>query len=31
MVDFWKSWTKKYPLFQLKDGLAEDDWMAGKN
>lgn len=26
MVDFWANWTKKYPIFSLEDGLAEDDW-----
>jgi len=26
MVDFWADWAKKYPIFSLEDGLAEDDW-----
>jgi enolase len=26
MVDFWKDWTKKYPIISIEDGLAEDDW-----
>lgn len=26
MVDFWASWTKKYPIISIEDGLAEDDW-----
>ena len=26
MVDFWKSWTNKYPIFSIEDGLHEDDW-----
>lgn len=30
MVDFWKSWTKKYPIVSIEDGLAEDDWDGWK-
>lgn len=26
MVDFWKNWTNKYPIFSIEDGLHEDDW-----
>jgi enolase len=26
MVDYWASWTKKYPILSIEDGLAEDDW-----
>ena len=26
MVNFWKSWTNKYPIFSIEDGLHEDDW-----
>ncbi|MDH3652340.1 MAG: phosphopyruvate hydratase, partial [Saprospiraceae bacterium] len=26
MVAFWKSWTEKYPIFSIEDGLHEDDW-----
>ncbi len=26
MVDYWAGWVKKYPIFSLEDGLAEDDW-----
>ena len=26
MVDFWKSWTDKYPILSIEDGLHEDDW-----
>jgi enolase len=26
MVAFWKSWTEKYPIVSLEDGLAQDDW-----
>lgn len=25
MVDFWAGWRKKYPIFSIEDGLAEDD------
>ena len=30
MVDFWKTWIKKYPIVSLEDGLAEDDWDGWK-
>jgi enolase len=30
MADFWKSWTDKYPIVSLEDGLAEDDWDGWK-
>lgn len=30
MVDFWKDWTKKYPIISIEDGLAEDDWEGWK-
>ncbi len=26
MVDYWTSWSKKYPIFSIEDGLHEDDW-----
>lgn len=26
MVAFWKSWTEKYPIISIEDGLHEDDW-----
>ena len=26
MVNFWKEWTQKYPIYSIEDGLAEDDW-----
>ncbi len=26
MVDFWTGWSKKYPIFSIEDGMAEDDW-----
>ncbi len=30
MVDYWKDWTKKYPILSIEDGLDEDDWDAWK-
>ncbi len=30
MVAYWKTWTEKYPIISIEDGLAEDDW-AGWN
>ena len=30
MVDFWKSWTDKYPIISIEDGMAEDDWTGWK-
>ncbi len=26
LIDFYDRWSKKYPLFSIEDGLAEDDW-----
>ncbi|MBI5915134.1 MAG: phosphopyruvate hydratase [Bacteroidetes bacterium] len=26
MVAFWTDWSKKYPIFSIEDGMAEDDW-----
>ncbi|SEQ13842.1 phosphopyruvate hydratase [Neolewinella agarilytica] len=26
MVDYWKQWVDKYPIFSIEDGLDEDDW-----
>lgn len=26
MVAFWKTWTDKYPIISIEDGMAEDDW-----
>ena len=28
MVDFWKSWTDKYPIISIEDALDEDDWFG---
>ncbi len=30
MVDYWASWTNKYPIISIEDGLAEDDWSGWK-
>ena len=30
MVEFWKSWVKKYPIISIEDGMAEDDWNGWK-
>jgi enolase len=30
LVDLWAEWTKKYPIYVLEDGLAEDDWDGWK-
>jgi enolase len=30
MAQFWKSWTEKYPIISIEDGLAEDDWDGWK-
>jgi enolase len=26
MVNYWKSWSEKYPILSIEDGLDEDDW-----
>jgi enolase len=30
MVDYWKEWVNKYPIFSIEDGLDEDDWDGWK-
>ncbi len=30
MIDYWTYLCKKYPIFSLEDGLAEDDWDGWK-
>ncbi|UPT67187.1 MAG: phosphopyruvate hydratase [Sphingobacteriales bacterium JAD_PAG50586_3] len=30
MVSFWKTWTEKYPIVSIEDGLFEDDWSGWK-
>lgn len=31
MVNYWKEWCDKYPIFSIEDGLDEDDWKGWKN
>ncbi len=26
MINMYESWTKKYPIISIEDGLSEDDW-----
>jgi len=30
MVEFYRGWTRKYPIRSIEDGLAEDDWDGWK-
>jgi len=30
MVVFWKSWTEKYPIISIEDGMGQDDWDGWK-
>lgn len=30
MVEYWKSWTAKYPIVSIEDGLDENDWDGWK-
>ena len=30
MAAYWTSWTEKYPIVSLEDGMAEDDWAGWK-
>ncbi len=30
MVQFWKEWVVRYPIFSLEDPMAEDDWSGWK-
>ena len=30
MIEYWKEWVKKYPIFSIEDGMAEDDWDGWK-
>lgn len=30
MIAIWEDWLKKYPIFSIEDGLAEDDWAGWK-
>ena len=30
MVDYYADLVKRYPIVSIEDGMAEDDWPAGK-
>ena len=30
MVALWSSWVRQYPIVLLEDGMAENDWPAGR-
>jgi enolase len=30
MAEYWTTWSKKYPIISIEDGLAEDDWAGWK-
>jgi enolase len=30
MVNYWKEWCDRYPIYSIEDGLAEDDWASWK-
>ena len=30
LIDLWEDWVRRYPIFSLEDGLAEDDWAGWK-
>ncbi|MEJ2662923.1 MAG: phosphopyruvate hydratase [Spirochaetia bacterium] len=30
MADYWADWINKYPIINLEDGMAEDDWDGWK-
>lgn len=30
MAEYWKTWTEKYPILSIEDGLDEDDWEGWK-
>ncbi len=30
MVNYWKEWSERYPIYSIEDGLAEDDWASWK-
>jgi enolase len=30
MVAYWKSWTERYPIISIEDGMAENDWDGWK-
>ena len=30
MINFWNTWVKKYPIINIEDRMAEDDWDGWK-
>jgi len=30
LVDLYETWTKRYPIVSIEDGMAEDDWAGWK-
>ena len=30
MIDFYEDWVKRFPIFSIEDGLAENDWKGWK-
>src|ERR1700756_2725489 len=30
MAAYWTTWTEKYPIISIEDGMAEDDWAGWK-
>jgi len=30
LIEFWKTWTHKYPIISIEDALAQDDWTGWK-
>jgi enolase len=30
MAAYWTTWTEKYPIVSIEDGMAEDDWTGWK-
>jgi len=30
MIDFYRDWVERYPIFSIEDGLAENDWVNWK-
>src|SRR6201997_58838 len=31
MAAYWTTWTEKYPIVSIEDGMAEDDWAGWKS
>ncbi len=31
MIDFYADWIKRFPIFSIEDGLAENDWKGWKD